>query len=108
MVHAPAVLLRLADRRHRFVRRRGLTISIAFAGAGVGAVLLLPWLQSIILSDGWRAACVAMGRLVLFVIAPITLLVRKSPADVGQHPDGGFETSGTAATPGGTTIVDPV
>ena len=44
-----------------FVRRRALAISIAFAGAGVGAVLLLPWLQTIILAKGWRASCVAMG-----------------------------------------------
>ena len=42
---------------HWFVRRRSLAISIAFAGAGVGAVLLLPWLQTIILNDGWRASC---------------------------------------------------
>src|SRR5262249_38519012 len=35
-----------------FVRRRGLAISIAFAGVGVGAVLLLPWLQSIIVAQG--------------------------------------------------------
>jgi hypothetical protein len=46
---------------HWFARRRALAISIAFAGAGVGAVLLLPWLQTIILTEGWRASCVAMG-----------------------------------------------
>src|SRR5262249_34537280 len=43
-----------------FVRRRGLAISIAFAGPGIGAVLLLPWLQTIILTHGWRQSCVAM------------------------------------------------
>ena len=31
-----------------FVRRRGLAISIAFSGVGVGAIVLLPWLQTII------------------------------------------------------------
>ena len=44
-----------------FVRRRGLAISIAFSGVGVGAIVLLPWLQSIIERDGWRAACWAHG-----------------------------------------------
>src|SRR5215475_13074554 len=71
-----------------FVRRRGLAISIAFAGAGVGAIILLPWMQTIILTEGWRASCVAMGWLVLFGIAPVTFFVRKNPADVGQNPDG--------------------
>src|SRR3974377_1990806 len=60
-----------------FIRRRGLAISIAFAGAGCGGIVLLPWLQAIILSDGWRTSCVAMGLLVLCVIGPLTLLVRK-------------------------------
>jgi MFS family permease len=73
---------------HWFVRRRGLAISIAFAGAGVGAVVLLPWLQTIILTEGWRASCVAMGWLVLLGIAPLTPLVVKGPASVGQEPDG--------------------
>jgi MFS family permease len=89
-----------------FVRRRGLAISIAFSGVGVGAILLLPWLQGIIQSDGWRASCVAMGLLVLFGIAPLALLVRKSPGDVGEAPDGDATSSGSAAKESAATVVD--
>jgi MFS family permease len=89
-----------------FVSRRGFAISTAFAGAGIGAFVLLPWLQGIIISKGWRAACVAMGLLVLVVITPLTLMVRKSPADVGQLPDGASKTSDPAASQGGAAIVD--
>jgi MFS family permease len=91
-----------------FVRRRGLAISIAFAGAGVGAVLLLPWLQTIILSQGWRASCVAMGLLVLVGIAPLAFLVRKSPAEIGQNPDGDTASPEVVARRSAATIVDPV
>src|SRR5882724_10274601 len=48
-----------------FVRRRGLALSIAFSGVGVGAVTLLPWMQSLIEGGGWRTACWALGILVL-------------------------------------------
>ena len=51
-----------------FVRRRGLAISLAFSGVGVGAIVLLPWLQAIIEGEGWRAACRVMGVLVLVVL----------------------------------------
>jgi MFS family permease len=91
-----------------FLRRRALAISIAFAGAGVGAVLLLPWLQTIILAKGWRASCVAMGWLVLFGIAPLTPLVKKGPADVGQSPDGDSAPPDITARRNAAAIVDPV
>src|SRR6516165_11413055 len=90
-----------------FVRRRALAISIAFAGAGVGAVLLLPWLQTIILAKGWRASCVAMGWLVLLGIAPLTPLVKKGPADVGQSPDGDSASPDMTAKRNAAAIVDP-
>jgi MFS family permease len=64
-----------------FVRRRALAISIAFSGAGVGGIVVLPWLETIILRDGWRASCTAMGLLVLLVIGPLTVLVRRRPED---------------------------
>jgi len=92
---------------HWFVRRRALAISIAFAGAGVGAILLLPWLQTIILTEGWRASCVAMGWLVLFGIAPLTFFVKKTPADVGQNPDGDRASPDTAAKRHVPAIIDP-
>jgi MFS family permease len=71
-----------------FRRRRGLAISIAFSGVGVGAVTLLPWLQTIILRDGWRASCTAMGVLVVAVVGPLTLLLRRHPRELGLEPDG--------------------
>ncbi len=71
-----------------FARRRGLAISIAFSGVGVGAIIILPLLQSIIIDLGWREACWAMGLMVVCLIAPLNLLVRHKPADIGQVPDG--------------------
>ncbi|MEQ1717201.1 MAG: MFS transporter [Hyphomicrobium sp.] len=90
-----------------FVRRRALAISIAFAGAGVGAIVLLPWLQSIILTQGWRASCSAIGLLVLLVIAPLSLLVWKRPADIGLLPDGAAAPSPSSGARPVSNIVDP-
>jgi MFS family permease len=91
-----------------FVRRRGLAISIAFSGVGVGAIVLLPWLQTIIVGEGWRAACWAMGLVVLVVLGPINLLVRRRPADVGLPPDGTPRRAAARGAPDGETgIVDP-
>jgi len=71
-----------------FVRRRGLALSIAFSGVGVGSVTILPWLQSLIADRGWRTACWSLGLLVLVALAPLNLLLRRKPADLGLAPDG--------------------
>ena len=88
-----------------FLRRRGLAISIAFSGVGVGAITLLPWLQSIIETQGWRASCWTMGLLTIFVVAPLNLLVRKKPEDVGLLPDGAAPMDAVAGVRG-TNVVD--
>jgi len=90
-----------------FVRRRALAISIAFSGVGVGAIVILPWLQSIILGEGWRASCVAMGLLVLLVLGPLNLLVRGRPQEIGLLPDGDVRTGGGMAKRTVSNIVDP-
>jgi len=90
-----------------FVRRRGFAISIAFSGVGVGAIVLLPWLQAIIDRDGWRAACWAMGLLVVLVVGPLTLLVRRRPGDLGLLADGGVHDAAAGQARGPSNIVDP-
>ena len=90
-----------------FMRRRGLAIGIAFAGVGIGSVTLLPWVQHMIEQTGWRTACTAMGILVLVVLAPINLLLRKRPEDIGLLPDGDAAPTATSAKPV-SNIVDPV
>ena len=71
-----------------FVRNRGLAIGLAFSGVGLGSVTLLPWVQWMILGLGWRDACQALGWLILAVLVPINLLLRKRPEDMGLRPDG--------------------
>ena len=82
-----------------FVRRRGLAMGIAFAGVGIGSVTLLPWVQHMIEATGWRTACTAMGIVVLIVLAPINLLLRKRPQDIGVEPDGDAAPTASSAKP---------
>ena len=90
-----------------FIRRRGLAMGIAFAGVGIGSVTLLPWVQHVIEQTGWRTACTAMGLLVLIVLAPINLLLRKRPEDVGLLADGDAAPSASSVRPV-SNILDPV
>jgi MFS family permease len=82
-----------------FVRHRGLAIGMAFAGVGIGSITLLPWVQHVIEGAGWRAACLAMGLLILVVLAPVNLLLRKRPEDIGLLPDGDAAPSSTSSPP---------
>ena len=89
-----------------FVRRRGLATGIAFAGVGIGSIVLLPLVQVVIDGSGWRTACWSMGLLVLIVLAPINLLLRKRPEDMGLQPDGDAELGASAAAQP-SNVVDP-
>lgn len=90
-----------------FNRRRGLAIGVAFAGVGIGSVTLLPWVQVMIDHGGWRTACTAMGLLLLIVLAPINLLLRKRPEDLGLLPDGDAAPSASAPKNTVSNVVDP-
>jgi MFS family permease len=87
-----------------FVRKRGLAIGTAFAGVGVGSITLLPWAQTLIEQAGWRAACWTLGLLILIALAPINLLLRKHPQDLGLQPDG--DGTRTASVERVSNVVD--
>jgi MFS family permease len=90
---------------HWFVRRRGLAIGIAFAGVGVGSMLLFPWLQRMIEGAGWRAACWALALILVVVLLPLNLVFqRRRPEDLGLAPDG--DSGGAARRAGADNIID--
>lgn len=90
-----------------FVKRRGLAVGLAFAGVGIGSIIILPWVQMLIDRSGWRAASWALGILILVVLAPLNLLLRKRPEDIGLRPDGDAAPTATTIAPP-SNVVDPV
>src|SRR6266702_1964558 len=88
-----------------FNRRRGLAMGLAFAGVGIGSITLLPWAQLMIEQTGWRTACTAIGILVLAVLAPINLLLRKRTQDPGVERDS--DAAPLASARPGSYVVDP-
>ncbi len=90
-----------------FVRKRGLAIGIAFSGVGVGSILMLPWIQTVIVRSGWRAACYATAAIVLLTLVPLNLLQRRRPEDLGLRPDGDAAPPESATRVHPANVVDP-
>jgi MFS family permease len=89
-----------------FVRRRGLAMSIAFSGVGVGSISLLPWLQALIAQSGWRAACWTLGIVVLVALVPLNLLLLRRPEELGLAPDGDHSSLDASTAGRGGNVVD--
>jgi MFS family permease len=72
-----------------FVRRRATAIGLATAGQGFGLITLVPLAQLWIDRSGWRSALMFVGALILLGVIPLNALFqRRTPALVGQLPDG--------------------
>lgn len=77
-----------------FTGRRALALSIALAGSGVGAVILMPLCSALIqgtLIPGtdWRTALMIMGFICLIFALPLAVVTfRNHPSDLGLEPYG--------------------
>jgi len=71
-----------------FVLRRGLMVGIVTAGTGIGTAAISLLANYLITAYDWRAAyaVIGIGSLVIVVIA--SLLLKKSPAEIGLLPYG--------------------
>lgn len=80
-----------------FTKRRGLAVSIALAGSGIGGAILSPIVSYVIQTAGWRPAFVMLGIVCLVVALPIpAIMFRNRPMDKGLEPYGANE-EGTGA-----------
>ncbi|MDO4266488.1 MAG: MFS transporter [Eubacteriales bacterium] len=77
-----------------FQKQRGLAMSIAMAGSGVGGAILSPLIGTWITNYGWRKTYMILAVLMFVVLVPIcVLIVRQTPADKGLEPYGAGEAA---------------
>ena len=71
-----------------FVRRLNLAMAVYTIALSVGFMLAFPSIGAIVQANGWRTAWWIMGLALLFVLAPLALLlVRRSPEACSIEPD---------------------
>ncbi len=72
-----------------FTLKRGLAVSIALSGSGVGGVILSPVTSAMIDAQGWRPAFLLLAATCLVVALPLSVtLFRTRPSDKGLEPYG--------------------
>ncbi len=75
-----------------FREKRSLALSMATAGTSAGGLLLAPLAASLIEAANWRVTWLVLGGIVIFLALPVVLfIVRDSPEQVGELPDGEAE-----------------
>src|ERR1700691_1335572 len=63
-----------------FVTQRSLAVSLVSAGFGVAPLTMSPWVAWLAASHDWRQVLQIVAILVVAVIVPVSLLVRRPPA----------------------------
>lgn len=71
-----------------FNRKRGLALGIASSGAGLGMVVMAPFATYLITSFDWRVSYIIIGIGAWLLVIPLSMLLKKDPAEIGALPDG--------------------
>lgn len=78
-----------------FERRRSAALTLLTFVAGFASVIFIPLAGLLVAQLGWREALLVFaGVLLVVTVPPHALLLRRSPADVGQQVDGGDAPTG--------------
>ncbi len=88
-----------------FVHRRGLVQGVLGAGGSVGQLVFLPLLAWLTVTYGWREMTVILAIIVLATLAPVLLLMRNDPEDIGLLPLGATEAVVHDSPPSSSAVI---
>lgn len=72
-----------------FIRLRGRAMAIATSGTSVGSMIMAPTIGFLIATIGWRYSFGALGIILMVImIPPVLLFMKREPEDLGLAPDG--------------------
>jgi MFS family permease len=71
-----------------FIKKRGVALGAAFAGTGLGTLLLTPGVESLIRLVDWQRTYLVLAGLALALIPLIVIFLRLNPSSKGFSPDG--------------------
>jgi sugar phosphate permease len=81
-----------------FDRRRGLAVGILGIGFSMGGFVVVPLMRLVIDEAGWEASFVVAAAAIAAYFIPLSVfLLRDSPADIGDYPDGARQQYAPAA-----------
>ncbi|HTG10416.1 MAG TPA: MFS transporter, partial [Candidatus Eisenbacteria bacterium] len=90
-----------------FEAKRGLAISLALNGASCGGVFVTPLLVGLIARLGFRAGLWVAVTIMLLVLVPALVVLRRGPADPGRRPSEAWSRRRLLRTPTFLTISIP-
>ena len=90
-----------------FSTQRSLAVSLVSAGFGVAPLTMSPWVARLASSHDWRQVLQIVAVLVVCVLVPISLLVRRPPALEHASAQGGDAASLAPAMPIGQLVRSP-
>jgi MFS family permease len=73
-----------------FIKNRGRAQGIAATGVPLGALILTPLSQYLIITWGWRETMFFWAGIFLIVLLPLAFFMRNNPKEKGYLPDGEF------------------
>jgi MFS family permease len=71
-----------------FIRKRARAMTVVGAAVTVGGTLITPLLAAAVNGWGWRWGALIAGCVFLLICIPLSLQIKRSPEEIGLHPDG--------------------
>ena len=71
-----------------FIKKRGTALGITATGWTMGALILPPVSQRLILMWGWRPTMLFWAAVTFAIMLPLALIIKDNPEDKGYGPDG--------------------